>query len=125
MGKSWSSPQCSLCRRNGTGRESLVLLLRWSGQERRSRNRTRAIKLPPLGAGGVADERATTPRQDEAKDFKKFSQMKLQMKREAAVKMNRQASEMPFMQICTTYFGLLSEQWALGRKSQIRGVKNS
>src|ERR1700693_1878472 len=49
MGKSWSSPQCGLCRRNGTGRESLVLLLRWSGQERRSRNRTRAIKLPPLG----------------------------------------------------------------------------
>src|SRR5712672_835343 len=61
MGKSWSSPQCSLCRRNGTGRESLVLLLRWSRQERRSRNRTRAIRLPPLGAGGVAAERATQP----------------------------------------------------------------
>src|SRR5216683_3090618 len=95
MGKGWSSPQCSLCRRNGTGRESLVLLLRWSGQERRSRNRTRAIKLPPLGAGGVAHERATQLlRQGEAKDFKKFSQMKLQMKREASEKMNRQASEM-------------------------------
>src|SRR6267154_2577389 len=91
MGKGWSSPQCSLCRRNGTGRESLALLLRWSGQERRSRNRTRAIKLPPLGAGGV--ERATQLlRQGEAKDFKKFSQMKLQMKRQTWVKMNRQAS---------------------------------
>jgi len=32
-------------------------------------------------------------RQGEAKVFKKYSQMKLQMKREALVKLNQQASE--------------------------------
>jgi hypothetical protein len=34
-------------------------------------------------------------RQGDAQVFKKYSQMKLQMKREALEKMNRQASEMP------------------------------
>jgi hypothetical protein len=34
-------------------------------------------------------------RQSDAKVFKKYSQMKLQMKREALEKMNRQANEMP------------------------------
>jgi hypothetical protein len=34
-------------------------------------------------------------RQGDAKVFKKYSQMKLQMKREALEKMNRQANEMP------------------------------
>jgi|HubBroStandDraft_3_1064219.scaffolds.fasta_scaffold123546_1 hypothetical protein len=33
--------------------------------------------------------------QGDAKVFKKYSQMKLQMKREALEKMNRQADEMP------------------------------
>jgi len=47
-----------------------------------------------LSAGGVADEWVTQMlRQGEAKVFKKYSQMKLQMKREALVKLNRQASE--------------------------------
>jgi integrase len=49
-----------------------------------------------LGAGGVADEWVTQLlRQGDAKVFKKYSQMKLQMKRKALEKMNRQADEMP------------------------------
>ena len=47
-----------------------------------------------LSAGGVADEFVTQMlRQTDAKVFKKYSQMKLQMKREALAKLNRQASE--------------------------------
>jgi integrase len=47
-----------------------------------------------LSAGGVADEWVTQPlRQGDAKVFKKYSQMKLQMKREALQKLNRQANE--------------------------------
>ena len=47
-----------------------------------------------LSAGGVADEWVThlLP-QGDAKVFKKYSQMKLQMKREALAKLNRQANE--------------------------------
>jgi hypothetical protein len=46
-------------------------------------------------AGGVADEWVTQLlRQGDAKVFKKYSQMKLQMKREALEKMNRLANEM-------------------------------
>jgi integrase len=49
-----------------------------------------------LSAGGVADEWVTQLlRQGDAKGFKKYSQIKLQMKREALEKMNRQANEMP------------------------------
>jgi NAD(P)-dependent dehydrogenase (short-subunit alcohol dehydrogenase family) len=48
-----------------------------------------------LSAGGVADEWVTQKlRQGDAQVFKKYSQMKLQMKREALEKINRQASEM-------------------------------
>jgi integrase len=48
-----------------------------------------------LSAGGVADEWVTQLlRQGDAKVFKKYSQMKLQMKREALEKMNRLANEM-------------------------------
>ena len=48
-----------------------------------------------LSAGGVADEWVTQLlRQTDAKVFKKYSQMKLQMKREALTKLNRQASEL-------------------------------
>jgi len=48
-----------------------------------------------LSAGGVADEWVTQMlRQGDAQVFKKYSQMKLQMKREALDKLNRQASEM-------------------------------
>ncbi len=47
-----------------------------------------------LSAGGVADEWVTQLlRQSDAKVFKKYSQMKLQMKREALRRLNRQAGE--------------------------------
>ena len=47
-----------------------------------------------LSAGGVADEWVTQLlRQGDAKVFKKYSQMKLQMKHEALAKLNRQANE--------------------------------
>jgi hypothetical protein len=47
-----------------------------------------------LSAGGVADEWVTQLlRQGDAKVFKKYSQMKLQMKREALQKINRKANE--------------------------------
>lgn len=49
-----------------------------------------------LSAGGVADEWVTQLlRQGDAQVFKRYSQMKLQMKREALEKMNRHANEMP------------------------------
>ena len=48
-----------------------------------------------LSAGGVADEWVTQMlRQGDAQVFKKYSQMKLQMKREALEKLNRRAGEM-------------------------------
>ena len=47
-----------------------------------------------LSSGGVADEWVRQLlRQGDAKVFKKYSQMKLQMKREALRKLNRQANE--------------------------------
>jgi len=47
-----------------------------------------------LSAGGVADEWVTQMlRQTDAQVFKRYSQMKLQMKREALAKLNRKASE--------------------------------
>lgn len=47
-----------------------------------------------LSAGGVADEWVTQLlRQGDAKVFKKYSQMQLQMKREALQKLNRTANE--------------------------------
>jgi integrase len=49
-----------------------------------------------LSAGGVAGEGVTQMlRQGDAQVFKKYSQMKLQMKREALEKLNRHANEMP------------------------------
>lgn len=47
-----------------------------------------------LSAGGVADEWVTQLlRQGDAKVFKKYSQMKLQMERVALKKLNRKANE--------------------------------
>jgi len=47
-----------------------------------------------LSAGGVADEWVTQMlRQTDAKVFKKYSQMKLQMKREALSRLHRQAGD--------------------------------
>ena len=49
-----------------------------------------------LSAGGMADEWVTQlPRQGDSKVFKKYSQMKLQMKHEAHLKLNRSANELP------------------------------
>jgi integrase len=49
-----------------------------------------------LRAGCVADEWvAQLLRQGDSQVFKRYSQMKLQMKREAQEKINRQANEMP------------------------------
>ena len=54
----------------------------------------RSTHATRLSAGGVADEWVTQLlRQTDAKVFKKCSQMKLQMKREALAKLNRQANE--------------------------------
>jgi integrase len=48
-----------------------------------------------LSAGGVADEWVTQLlRQSDSQVFKRYSQMKLQMKREALEKLNRRANEM-------------------------------
>jgi integrase len=48
-----------------------------------------------LSAGGVADEWVTQLlRQGDSMVFKKYSQMKLQMKREALEKLNRKANEL-------------------------------
>ncbi len=53
-----------------------------------------------LSAGGVADEWVTQLlRQGDAQVFKKYSQMKLQMKREALEKMNRRANEAVLVQV--------------------------
>jgi len=47
-----------------------------------------------LSAGGVVDEWVTQLlRQGDTTVFKKYSQMKLQMKREALAKLNRKANE--------------------------------
>lgn len=54
----------------------------------------RSTHATRLSAGGVADEWVTQMlRQTDAKVFKKYSQMKLQMKREALARMNRKANE--------------------------------
>lgn len=54
----------------------------------------RSTHATRLSAGGVADEWVTQLlRQTDAKVFKKYSQMKLQMKREALNKLNRFANE--------------------------------
>jgi len=54
----------------------------------------RSTHATRLSAGGVADEWVTQMlRQSDAKVFKKYSQMKLQMKREALTKLNRKANE--------------------------------
>jgi hypothetical protein len=54
----------------------------------------RSTSATSLSAGGVADEWVTQLlRQGDAKVFKKYSQMNLQMKREALEKLNRRANE--------------------------------
>ncbi len=54
----------------------------------------RSTHATRLSAGGVADEWVTQLlRQTDAKVFKKYSQMKLQMKRDALTKLNRRTNE--------------------------------
>jgi integrase len=54
----------------------------------------RSTSATRLSAGGVADEWVTQMlRQTDAKVFKKYSQMKLQMKREALTKLDRSPNE--------------------------------
>jgi integrase len=72
----------------------------WSASLRRAKVRyfriydLRSTYATRLSAGGVADEWVTQLlRQGDAKVFKKYSQMKLQMKREALQKLNRRANE--------------------------------
>ena len=72
----------------------------WAATLRRAKVRhfriyeLRSTYATRLSAGGVADEWVTQLlRQGDAKVFKKYSQMKLQMKREALLKLNRSANE--------------------------------
>jgi integrase len=68
-----------------------------------------------LSAGGVADEWVTQLlRQGDAKVFKKYSQMKLQMKREALAKLNRQANETGFSRNFRAGQGALCGETAAG-----------
>ena len=61
-----------------------------------------------LSAGGVADEWVTQLlRQSDAQVFKKYSQMKLRMKREALEKLNRRANEMAPMEMDSLTTALL------------------
>jgi integrase len=86
--------------RNPSGRQTTFKTV-WSKTLRRARipyfriYDLRSTYATRLSAGGVADEWVTQMlRQGDAQVFKKYSQMKLQMKREALEKLNRQASEM-------------------------------
>jgi len=55
----------------------------------------RSTYATPLSAGGVADAWVTQlPRQDDSAVFKKHSQIKLQMKREALQQLNHRANEL-------------------------------
>jgi hypothetical protein len=72
----------------------------WHATLRRAKGRyfriydLRSTYATRLSAGGVADEWVTQLlRQGDAKVFKKYSQMKLQMKREALAKLNRRPTK--------------------------------
>jgi integrase len=86
--------------RNRSGHQTTFKMV-WSTTLRRAKipyfriYDLRSTYATRLSAGGVADEWVTQMlRQGDAQVFKKYSQMKLQMKREALEKLNRQASEM-------------------------------
>jgi integrase len=86
--------------RNRSGHQTTFKMV-WSKTLRRAKipyfriYDLRSTYATRLSAGGVADEWVTQMlRQGDAQVFKKYSQMKLQMKREALEKLNRQASEM-------------------------------
>jgi integrase len=79
-----------------------------------------------LSAGGVADEWvAQLLRQGDAKVFKKDSQMKLQMKREALANLKRQANETgPGFGIAQgpAEPGILAQFWHSRRKGTAKGM---
>ena len=86
--------------RNGSGHQATFKTV-WSKTLRRAKvpyfriYDLRSTYATRLSAGGVADEWVTQMlRQGDAQVFKKYSQMKLQMKREALEKINRRAGEM-------------------------------
>ncbi len=83
--------------RNRSGHQTTFKTV-WSKTLRRAKvliYDLRSTYATRLSAGGVADEWVTQMlRQGDAQVFKKYSQMKLQMKREALEKLNRRASEM-------------------------------
>ena len=86
--------------RNRSGHQTIFKTV-WSKTFRRAKvpyfriYDLRSTYATRLSAGGVADEWVTQMlRQGDAQVFKKYSQMKLQMKREALEKLNRRASEM-------------------------------
>ena len=86
-----------------SSRKLVVVLIRFCCRSRQRRYPSTSSALRSdsystyaarLSAGGVADEWVTQLlRQSDAKVFKKYSQMKLPMKREALQRMNRRASE--------------------------------
>ena len=85
--------------KNRTGYQTTFKTV-WAATLRRAKVRyfriydLRSTYATRLSAGGVADEWVTQLlRQGDAKVFKKYSQMKLQMKREALRKLNRSANE--------------------------------
>jgi hypothetical protein len=73
-----------------------------------------------LSAGGVADEWVTQLlRQGDSQVFKKYSQMKLAMKREAMEKLNRLANEMTVGEEQSVTPGVLEQFWnGLGQKAK-------
>ncbi len=86
--------------RNGSGHQTTFKTV-WCKTLRRAKVTyfriydLRSTYATRLSAGGVADEWVTQMlRQGDAQVFKKYSQMKLQMKREALEKINRRAGEM-------------------------------
>ena len=85
---------------NSTGRQKTLKTV-WRKTLRRAKipyfriYDLRSTYATRLSAGGVADEWVTQLlRQGDSQVFKRYSQMKLQMKREALEKLNRQANEM-------------------------------
>ena len=89
------------CDLNSTGRQ---VALRTVWQKTLRRAKVTYFRIYDLGstyatrlsAGGVAAEWVTQLlRQGDSQIFRRYSQMKLQMKREALEKINRQANEMP------------------------------
>jgi integrase len=99
MAVAQTSPFLFPSDRNGRGHQVTFKTV-WSKTLRRAKVTyfriydLRSTYATRLSAGGVADEWVTQMlRQGDAQVFKKYSQMKLQMKREALEKLNRRAGE--------------------------------